>query len=573
MANGTNVMLEKQKGNFRVDKLRAILLYEAAFNQNNKKLGREMMYSAEDLRAIAKEQYGSRSRLTAIDQSLNKRLTYDIIRQKKRPGALCSNDAKSCYDRIVHSVASLAMQRVGAPVEPIICMFTSIQNLQHRIRTVFGDSEVGFSGALYVVPIQGVGQGNGAGPQIWAVVSTPVFNMLRSLGFGAHLKATISGARLEFVGFAFVDDADLVEIARSTVETVQDVAERMQGSLTAWEGGLRATGGAIVPEKSHWYLIDFVWTDGQWRYASMEETEAGLVVRDCDGNMKTIERLSVSDAQRTLGVRLAPDGNNEAEVKFLRERAQDWADRVRTGHLPRRLVWESMHSTILKSLQYPLPATTLTESQCRSIMAPLLAQGLASAGVVRTIPRAVVYGPVKFQGLGVPSLFTFQKTQHILRILKYCLAEDHVTGQLIRHSLEATKLEIGCEGSVLLKSFDELGLLATPTWITHTWEFLSGKHMGIEDMVPELELQREGDQYLIRVFQKAGFKGGELRRLNICRLFLKVVTVADIATGCGAFISTSGWNGRVDDTKPVRYDWPCQGEPSAKDWDLWRDAL
>ena len=106
--NDTNVMLEKQKGNFRVDKLRAILLYEADFNQNNKKLGREMMYSAEDLRAIAKEQYGSRSQLTAINQSLNKRLTYDIIRQKKRPGALCSNDAKSCYDRIVHSVASLA---------------------------------------------------------------------------------------------------------------------------------------------------------------------------------------------------------------------------------------------------------------------------------------------------------------------------------------------------------------------------------------------------------------------------------------------------------------------------------
>ena len=72
--------------------------------------------------------------------------------------------------------------------------------------------------------------------------------------------------------------------------------------MTAWEGGLHATGCAIVPEKSHSYLIDFVWTDGQWRCASMEETEAGLVVRDCDGNMKTIERLSVSDAQRTLGV-------------------------------------------------------------------------------------------------------------------------------------------------------------------------------------------------------------------------------------------------------------------------------
>ena len=93
-------------------------------------------------------------------------------------------------------------------------------------------------------------------------------------------------------------------------------------------------------------------------------------------------------------------------------------------------------------------------------MAPLLAQGLALLGVVRTIPRAVVYGPVKFQGLGVPSLITFQKMQHILRIIKYCLVEDHITGQLIRHSLEATKLEIGCEGSIWLKSFDELGMLA-----------------------------------------------------------------------------------------------------------------
>ena len=96
----------------------------------------------------------------------------------------------------------------------------------------------------------------------------------------------------------FVDDADLVEIVRSTVETVQEVAGLMQGSLMAWEGGLRATGVAIVPEKTQRYLIDFVWTDGQWKYASMEETEAGLVVRDCGGNMKMIERLSASDVYK-----------------------------------------------------------------------------------------------------------------------------------------------------------------------------------------------------------------------------------------------------------------------------------
>ena len=64
---GIDVMLEKKKGNFRVDKLRAILLHEANFNQNNKKLGRDMMYTAEQLQMVAKEQYGSRKHKAAIE--------------------------------------------------------------------------------------------------------------------------------------------------------------------------------------------------------------------------------------------------------------------------------------------------------------------------------------------------------------------------------------------------------------------------------------------------------------------------------------------------------------------------
>ena len=92
---------------------------------------------------------------------------------------MCSNDAKSCYDRTVHNFASLCLQRIGAPVEPIVSMFQTIQNLNHYIRTVHGVSDRSFTGAHWASPIHGVGQGNGAGPQIWAAVSTPLLNMLR----------------------------------------------------------------------------------------------------------------------------------------------------------------------------------------------------------------------------------------------------------------------------------------------------------------------------------------------------------------------------------------------------------
>jgi hypothetical protein len=180
----------------------------------------------------------------------------------------------------------------------------------------------------------------------------------------------------------------------------------------------------------------------------------------------------MNEARRTLGVRLAPDGNNKAKVEFLRQRVDEWADQIRTGHLPRQLVWESMHTTIMKSIQYPLPATTLSEAQCRSIMAPLLAQGLSGTGVVRTLKRDVVYGPLKYQGLGVSCLNTFQMTEHIVQILKYCNATEHLTGQLIRHKLEATKLEVGCDGPLLVKAYAVYKDLVTETWLTHTWEFL-----------------------------------------------------------------------------------------------------
>jgi hypothetical protein len=35
------------------------------------------------------------------------------------------------------------------------------------------------------------------------------------------------------------------------------VITSMQDILDAWEGGLKVMGGAIVPEKTFWYLIDF----------------------------------------------------------------------------------------------------------------------------------------------------------------------------------------------------------------------------------------------------------------------------------------------------------------------------
>jgi hypothetical protein len=61
-----------------------------------------MIKVAESTKSLAPEQYGSRKRHKAIDPAVSKALTFDILRQLKRAGVICSIDAKSCYDLIGH---------------------------------------------------------------------------------------------------------------------------------------------------------------------------------------------------------------------------------------------------------------------------------------------------------------------------------------------------------------------------------------------------------------------------------------------------------------------------------------
>jgi hypothetical protein len=157
--------------------------------------------------------------------------------------------------------------------------------------------------------MSGMGQGNGVAPASWAVISSPILEIMHKRGQCTDFKAFISGEELKIVGFAFVDDKDLLRASSVGRKTCGEVAQEMQQGLDLWEGLLKATGGALVPEKSYWYLIDFKWKDGGWKYATTEETQFELTMKDKDDVRHILLRLPVNEARRSLGYRAAPDGN------------------------------------------------------------------------------------------------------------------------------------------------------------------------------------------------------------------------------------------------------------------------
>jgi len=259
-----DVMILKKSGITTLSSLRTVCLFPVDCNFAFKHIGRTMMHLAKITHSLAPEQYGSRKRQKATDLAVNKALTYDIIRQLKRLAAICSNDAKSCYDLIGHTPASLSMQRMGVPRSVVDCLFTTLQNAFHHARTGYGDFSGSYGGPLWLLPIHGIGQGNGVGPAIWAVVSTPLLNILRELGFGFKYVSPFNCKLINFSGFAFVDDTDLIQLLHAN-SSHTDVRQKLQQAIDKWEGLLSATAGAIVPEKTYWYLIDFCWQGGHWR--------------------------------------------------------------------------------------------------------------------------------------------------------------------------------------------------------------------------------------------------------------------------------------------------------------------
>ena len=144
--------------------MRTIQLMPAAFNMNNKKTARDVMANAEALKLLPDEQAGSRKTHRAIFTTLNKVLTADLVRARRVPTILIFNDAKSCYDRIVLWIATLALGRLGAPKEAVLEMTATLQNAKHRVCTAFGDSTSTYGdNPVHLLQVIGKDNGNGAG--------------------------------------------------------------------------------------------------------------------------------------------------------------------------------------------------------------------------------------------------------------------------------------------------------------------------------------------------------------------------------------------------------------------------
>ncbi|CAJ1933467.1 unnamed protein product [Cylindrotheca closterium] len=333
-----NFAIEKKPGKIWVDLMRTIQMMNSELQANNKRVGKSAMAYAEKHKLIPSGQHGSRKRHQAIDLALTtKRLTWDLLHLQRRPTGWISSDAKSCFDRIVHWVAIISLMRFGIQWRTLRSMFDTLMKSKHRVRTGFGDSDRVFTPPT-LIPFQGCGQGNGAGPPIWVAISSILLGMMISKGFGFDFLMSISWAPLLADCFCFVDDTDVCQAAPSPDQSGESIVPAVAKALQWWSNGVRLTGGAIRPDKSFWYLINFKWNSqlGVWQFRKKRDfkpsllptgmSEIAVELDDLDGTSVHLKWLEADESAKTLGILMSPCSNSKAQLVVMQGKAKAWAD-------------------------------------------------------------------------------------------------------------------------------------------------------------------------------------------------------------------------------------------------------
>jgi len=462
---GLNIQLLKRSGKIGATDLRTISCTEPDQNMNNKKIGQDAMWNGERAKALARDNLGGRKGMRAVEVNQNWTLANDHVRGRRARAVIISNDAKGCFDRIAHVVAILALCRLGIPRPAIMSMISTIQQMQHYIRTAFGESEQSYGPNPSGPPPQGLIQGNGAAPAAWSAITAILVDCMKSEGCGYEAWSPISQRAMTLVCFGFVDDTDLILNNDDPGVASEDLIAEAQSELSTWEGLISATGGALAPQKSYWYLVE-VGPDG--KYISKAKQPGSLILHN-KGQPATIERLEVTEARETLGIWSRPDGLMIDEVKALKSKALKWADAVQTKRINPTEAWYSINHTIMKTIEYPLAATSISKKDMQEIMRPILQAALPTARIQKHFPRKLVYVTLMLEGFGVYDPSVSQVIKHVHSIIRHSF-QDTPSHDLHVQNMELVQCYVGTEKPFWDVPFTDYGHLVPRGWMAFTWQ-------------------------------------------------------------------------------------------------------
>ena len=566
------LMLLKDPGKPWIHRLRIIELLDSNMNAALMLLvGRRLVHSVKDNKALHPSAYGSVPGQTAQGALLHKKLTIDITKQTKQGGALFECDATGCYDRILPSLQTIFTRRVGLERNIAITMALLLVKMKRHVGTKFGISKK-FIRTRKLKQLFGIGQGSGGGPAVWLMHLIVLFNLLdKTCTIPLYVNPDKS-VQVRSGGTGYVDDCNLSVLTNNNSTSNIPVMKNLKQNCQTWERNLCATGGKLELPKCFWMITLWRWIGGRARLVTKKDLQTNLRLKQTEGRGKKsvlIRRLEVNEAEKVLGVRITIAGDWKTEMASWVGKGITFASHIKKAKFPRKCGIRIYPFLWVPKFRYSAGIIGFTKNQCLQIQRPVIRECLAASGLCRQFPRKICFGPKKYGGMGWESLRAIQTHEHIMLFLKHIKSEDTV-GKLLRIALDNQQLLVGIKEPVLETT--QPIKYTEPNWIVELQKLLQDASLKIRVMnIFSIEPCRVHDTPIMDLFIRE-FSTKTLVILNSCRLYLQAITLADIVNVDGTTIDIKAW--RVEE--PVRSStlaWPIQHRPSVKSIRIWQSAL
>jgi ribonuclease HI len=416
---------------------------------------------------------------------------------------------------------------------------------------------------------------------IWTLVSDSILSVHRRLCSGVTLRHAANDETSERYADSYVDDTDVyaghdgpetfpeitddMDPRTEEDEEVQMTVFNLQKASQAMTNLINYLGHSMAFHKCLWQLSAWKQKDGRAVQREHEESHGEIILEDHNGVKSKIKRMKHTEPNEGLGFLIAPTGNQEPEYTKRLKQARECMARILPVQLTLREAWLALVTRVLPKVTYPFKLTRFTKKQLKRLSIVIDNVMLPKMGINRKMKRAVIYAPLELGGIGYPSIETIQDQQSIGHFVRHLQWGKEIATDL-KIALSHAQLQSGMVTPILDDTTANIPYLE-PGQIKHIRERLTHLKGSIWiEKVWTPPLQRIGDQSLMAAFLKVRASGASLPRLQLAneyRMWLRVITVADMADYNGTRISPEKLNGTWRAPSSLK-GWPNLPRPSEK---------
>jgi hypothetical protein len=345
----------------------------------------------------------------------------------------------------------------------------------------------------------------------------------------------------------------------------------MQRSTFDWGMIVQATGGAIKPAKSFWYLLSWKFNRGKPVLKSPSELpQTELLIPQPNAAPVAIARKENSHTAKTLGVWNNPINCPVVPLEKLKEKGLDWVDRLRSRPLERRDTRLSLTTQQYPKWSYGLSSLYASPTALDKTMGSIYRQALSPLGYNKNLPVAFRTLPREYQGADL-RLWSIEKLGKDISILLQHWGSNSTLGNSLQVVYESFMMELGLEGNIFTRPYTKLQALASHSWFKILWQYCHHHQVKLcLDSRWHTPLLRVGDRALNELFLEQSRPMEEMIALNRLRKHLRLHSLADILMADGTTVDKEKVMTELQGESTRTFSWE---QPTKSDYNIWRQAI